>query len=69
MKTIANFEVLKRNDKAVLIKTNVEELNQELTFWLQLSEVTFEDSTIQVDDDAWFFLLRYFRKKTDRRSF
>ena len=53
MKTIANFEEVKRTEKAVLIKTNVEELNQEVTFWLPLSKVTFEDSTIQVDDEVW----------------
>ena len=53
MKTIVNFEEVKRTEKAVLIKTNVEELNQEVTFWLPLSKVIFEDSTIQVDDDVW----------------
>ena len=53
MKTIANFEEVKRTEKAILIKANIEELNQEVSFWLPLSKVTIEDSTIQIEDDVW----------------
>ena len=54
MKTFANYQEVKRSEKAILIKTQVEETGQEETFWLPLSKVEIKDNTLSVlEDDIW----------------
>ena len=53
MKIFSTFEEIQRTEKAILVKTNVEELNQELSFWLPLSKVEISENILSVPADVW----------------
>lgn len=54
MKTFANYQEVKRSEKAILIKTQVEETGKEETFWLPLSKVEIIDNTLSIlENDIW----------------
>lgn len=53
MKTFSTFQEVQRTEKAILVKTNVEELNQELSFWLPLSKVEISENILSVPADVW----------------
>lgn len=54
MKTFANYQEVKRSEKAILIKTEVEETGKEESFWLPLSKIEIKDNTLSIlENDIW----------------
>ena len=54
MKTFEKFEELKRSEKAILIKTELEETQKEESFWLPLSKVEINENSLTIlDGDIW----------------
>lgn len=53
MKVLSSFTIKRKTEFAVLISANVDELNQDLSFWLPLSKITETEKEIQIDDEFW----------------
>lgn len=68
MKTFAKYQELRKSDKAILIKTHVEETAQEETFWLPLSKIELKGNSLSVDSEFWTDKLKEFQNPLEEES-
>lgn len=53
MKILTSFTITKKQEFAILISAQVDELEKELSFWLPLSKITQTEKEIQIDEEFW----------------